>query len=175
MTWSRQSRPAMETEFEEFVVSSATSLRRTAYLMCGDWHRAEDIVQTALARLYVHWARVSNNGGPGPYARRAVVNAAIDESRRPWRRERSVDKVPDSSFEDGATAWGDRDEMARALAHVPPRQRAVIVLRYAEDHDIETTAALLGISPGTVKSQAAKGLAVLRERLSTATSVAGME
>lgn len=166
MRWSRHARRANEAEFEEFVAASSRSLRRTAYLMCGDWHRAEDIVQTVFVRVYLKWDKIEHTEGPGPYTRRAVVNAAIDESRKPWRRERAVAEAPDfASRNDHAVAAADRDEVTQALAALPPRQRAVVILRYAEDHDVDTTADLLGISPGTVKSQAARGLATLRKSM----------
>lgn len=167
MRWSRHARRANEAEFEEFVAASSRSLRRTAYLMCGDWHRAEDIVQTAFVRLYLKWDDIQHAEGPGPYARRAVVNAAIDESRRPWRREQAVAEAPElASRQDHAVAAADRDEITQALAALPAKQRAVVILRYAEDYDVDTTADLLGISAGTVKSQASRGLAALREFIS---------
>ena len=118
-------------------------------------------MQTALAQVYSRWARLSGDD-PGGYVHRAVVNAAIDQRRRPWRRELSAAHLPDRSAPpaDGLTV-----EVLGALAELPRRQRAVVVLRYVEDLDVDTTAALLGISPGTVKSQAAKGLAALRAAL----------
>ncbi|GAA0616179.1 SigE family RNA polymerase sigma factor [Sporichthya brevicatena] len=153
-----------EAEFAAFVLSTQRRLRRVAYLVCGDWHRAEDIVQTALAQVYARWDRIRREDGPEGYAHRAVVNAAIDERRRPWRRERATDALPDRAAppdDDGITP-----AVLAALATLPRRQRAVVVLRYVEDLDVEQTAALLGISTGTVKSQAAKGLASLRAHLS---------
>ncbi len=151
--------PAQEADFAAFVLAAQPRLQRTAYLICGDWHHAEDIVQTALAQVYSRWARLSANGDPGGYVHRAVVNAAIDERRRPWRRELSAEWLPDRSVppDDGLTV-----EVLAALERLPRRRRAVVVLRYVEDLDTEATAALLGISTGTVKSQAAKGLAALR-------------
>jgi RNA polymerase sigma-70 factor (sigma-E family) len=158
-----QDAAAPDEHFAAFVLTAQPRLRRTAYLICGDWHHAEDIVQTALAQVYSRWPRLSANGDPGGYVHRAVVNAAIDERRRPWRRELAAAYLPDRSAQpdDGLTV-----EVLGALARLPRRQRAVVVLRYVEDTDVETTAALLGISPGTVKSQSAKGLAVLRVTLS---------
>jgi RNA polymerase sigma-70 factor (sigma-E family) len=152
-----------DAEFAAFVLSAQRRLRRVAYLVCGDWHRAEDIVQTALAQVYSRWDRIRREDGPDGYAHRAVVNAAIDERRRPWRRERATDVLPDRAtpVDDGVTP-----AVLEALATLPKRQRAVVVLRYVEDLDIEQTAALLGISSGTVKSQASKGLASLRAHLS---------
>lgn len=151
-----------DAEFAAFVLSTQRRLRRVAYLVCGDWHRAEDIVQTALAQVYARWDRIRPEEGPEGYAHRAVVNAAIDERRRPWRRERVTDVLPErvAPADDGITP-----AVLEALAALPRRQRAVVVLRYVEDLDVERTAALLGISPGTVKSQASKGLASLRAHL----------
>lgn len=149
-------------DFAAFVLSSQRRLRRVAFLVCGDWHRAEDIVQTALAQVYARWDRIRREDGPEGYAHRAVVNAAIDERRRPWRREHATEFLPDrvAPADDGITP-----AVLEALATLPRRQRAVVVLRYVEDLDVEQTAALLGISTGTVKSQASKGLASLREHL----------
>lgn len=108
------------------------------------------------------WERLLTGEGPGGYVHRAVVNAAIDERRRPWRREHATDTLPDRSTapDDGLTL-----EVLAALSALTPRQRAVVVLRYIEDLDVETTAHLLNISTGTVKSQSAKGLAALRTLL----------
>jgi RNA polymerase sigma-70 factor (sigma-E family) len=156
-------RSADEAEFAEFVRGSQRRLRRLAFLVCGDWHRAEDIVQTALTRLYSRWSTIRRDDGPDRYAHRAVVNAAIDDRRRPWRhREESRADLPEAAgrVEDGLTL-----ALVDALAQLPARQRAVVVLRYIEDADVESTAALLGISPGTVKSQAAKGLTSMRALL----------
>jgi len=155
-----------EDAFVGFVLGSQAQLRRLAYLVCGDWHRAEDIVQTALVKMYVHWARIRRDEGPEPYARRAVVNAAIDERRRPWRREHAVPNLPDSP----AVIEPSMDAIVvEALLSLAPRQRAVVALRYVEDLDVAQTSYILGISTGTVKSQAAKGLEALRKRLSLRT------
>jgi RNA polymerase sigma-70 factor (sigma-E family) len=154
--------PAEHAEFSAFVLAAQPRLRRTAYLICHDWHHAEDIVQTALVQTHSRWDRLSTGQGPDGYVHRAVVNAAIDERRRPWRRECVTDRLPDraSPPDDGLTV-----EVIAALSALPRRQRAVVVLRYVEDLDVEATAHLLGISPGTVKSQSAKGLAVMRDLL----------
>lgn len=152
-------------DFEQYVAARRTSLRRTAYLLCGDWDRAEDVVQDALARLYVHWRRASRAGSVDAYARRTVVNAFLAEGRRPWRRERSTDVVPDTSYADPTGAADSRDALLRALAQLGPSQRAIVVLRYWDDLSVEETAAVLGTSTGNVKSQAARGLAHLRQVL----------
>ncbi|MGQ0845379.1 MAG: SigE family RNA polymerase sigma factor [Sporichthyaceae bacterium] len=156
-----------DEEFVAFVRDAQLRLRRTAYLMCGDWQRAEDVVQTALVKLYAHWERVDRQQGAWSYARRTVVNTAIDESRRPWRREVATEFLPDSGV--GAPAGFD-DALLDGLTALPPRQRAVVVLRYVEDLEVETVAQMLDISTGTVKSQAARGLDTLRARLSAAPS-----
>ncbi|CAL9667806.1 RNA polymerase sigma-E factor [Actinosynnema sp. ALI-1.44] len=152
-----------DREFAEFVAARALVLRRTAYLLCGDWHRAEDLVQTALTKLYVAWPRIRRDGGLDAYARKILVRAAIDESRRGFRsRETVVERLPDTPV--AGAGHADLD-VREALAALPKGQRAVVVLRYWEDLSITETARLLGRSEGTVKSQAAKGLATLRELL----------
>ena len=160
-----------DAEFVAFVAASQDQLRRVAYLMCGDWHRAEDVVQTALAGVYVKWSRIREVPGPWPYARRAVVNATVDEGRRPWRREHVGHEPAEVAAPEGP---GLDDGTLRALSALPARQRAVVVLRYIEDLDVETVAELLGISAGTVKSQAARGLATLRERLASTRTPGGV-
>ncbi|ONI82362.1 RNA polymerase subunit sigma-24 [Saccharothrix sp. ALI-22-I] len=151
-----------DREFDEYVDARALVMRRTAYLLCGDWHRAEDLVQTALTKLYVAWPRVRRDASPDAYARKVLVRAAIDDSRRAFRRrETVVDAVPDTPVPSAAS---DLD-VRRALASLPAGQRTVVVLRYWEDLSVTETARLLGRTEGTVKSQAAKGLAALRDLL----------
>jgi RNA polymerase sigma-70 factor (sigma-E family) len=151
-----------DREFGEFVDARALVMRRTAYLLCGDWHRAEDIVQVALIKLYVAWSRVRKDSLDA-YARKILVRAAIDETRRGFfQRERTVDAVPERAAPEDQAADPD---LRQALAALPPGQRAVVVLRYWEDLSITETARILGRTEGTVKSQAAKGLAALRELL----------
>lgn len=150
-----------DRDFGEFVDARALVMRRTAFLLCGDWHRAEDIVQTALTKLYVAWPRVRRDSLDA-YSRKVLVRTAIDESRRGFfQRERSVDVVPERAVSDHATDY----DLREALDALPPGQRAVVVLRYWEDLSITETARILGRTEGTVKSQAAKGLAALRDLL----------
>jgi RNA polymerase sigma-70 factor (sigma-E family) len=150
-----------DREFGEFVDARALVMRRTAFLLCGDWHRAEDIVQTALIKLYVAWARVRKDSVDA-YARKVLVRTAIDEGRRGFfQRERSVDAVPEHPVTDDSADF----DLRLALDALPPGQRAVVVLRYWEDLSITETARILGRTEGTVKSQAAKGLAALRDLL----------
>lgn len=155
----RAGRNEADEQFAAFVTSWQRRLERTAYLLCGDRHRAQDVVQTVLVRMYLRWPRVADCAVA--YARRSIANAVVDERRRPWRREVPVDAMPES-FAPQTAPVGIED--AALLAALGARQRAVVVLRYVEDLDVEATAAALGISTGTVKSQAARALAALRER-----------
>ncbi len=150
-----------DREFGEFVDARALVMRRTAFLLCGDWHRAEDIVQSALIKLYVAWTRVRKDSVDA-YARKVLVRTAIDEGRRGFfQRERSVDAVPEHPVIDDSADF----DLRQALDALPPGQRAVVVLRYWEDLSVTETARILGRTEGTVKSQAAKGLAALRDLL----------
>jgi RNA polymerase sigma-70 factor (sigma-E family) len=156
-----------EVDFRSFVTARRAALVRTATLLAaGDTHLAEDLVQTALTRLYVAWHRVDRDRGPEHYARRILVNTLVDEQRRPWRRrETSRAEVPDvvAAEADGAE---DRDAVRRALAELGPRMRAAVVLRHWLGYDVAECAHLLSCSEGTVKSQTARGLDRLRELLS---------
>ncbi|HZX08393.1 SigE family RNA polymerase sigma factor [Kribbella sp.] len=155
-----------DREFAEFVEDASAALRRTAFLVAGDRHRADDIVQDALYKLYLAWPKVRRVGNPFAYARRVVVNAAYDGGRRPWRREVAIAELPDRAELDDFTAGhADRDEVLVALRSLGPRQRACVVLRYYEDLSVEQTAEILGCSEGTVKSQAARGLDTLRRAI----------
>ncbi|MEV4630005.1 SigE family RNA polymerase sigma factor [Micromonospora sp. NPDC049523] len=153
-----------EEDFRQFVATRMDSLRGVAYLTCGDWHRAEDAVSNALTKLYTRWGRVSS---PHSYAYRMVVRAAIDEVRRPWRRERSAGHtLVEQAESDRSDAVAERLRIQAALRRVPPGQRAVLVLRFFEQLSVEEVAEVIGRSPGTVKSQTARGLATLRSVLS---------
>jgi RNA polymerase sigma-70 factor (sigma-E family) len=159
-----------DEEFSAFVQTSRAGLLRSACLLtAGDQHSAEDLVQTALGRLYVAWPKVRRTGTQLAYTWRILVNAHIDEVRRPrWRREQSVASLPDvpdpaipADFADGI----DGGTVRAALAALPPRMRAAVVLRYWADFSIEETAKILGCSQGTVKSQSAKAIDRLRQLL----------
>ncbi|MEV6305054.1 SigE family RNA polymerase sigma factor [Actinoplanes sp. NPDC051861] len=153
-----------EAEFREFVGARMESLRGLAYLTCGDWQVAEDAVLSALARLYAKWNRVDS---PEAYARTAVVRAAIDETRRPWwRREQSRSHaMPDPALPDDTHAVDERLRMREALAGLPARQRAVLVLRFLEGLSVQQTAEALRCPEGTVKVYTARGLGTLRQIL----------
>jgi RNA polymerase sigma-70 factor (sigma-E family) len=147
--------------FGAYVAGRAGAMRSTAYLLCGDWHEAEDIVQTAFTKLYLAWYRVARHEVLDAYVRRIVVRTFLDERRRGWRREQATATLP----EEAAVAPGDPEDrimLLRALAAIPARQRAVLVLRYWEDLDIAATARALGCSTGNVKSQTNRGLRSLR-------------
>ncbi|MEP7053847.1 MAG: SigE family RNA polymerase sigma factor [Actinomycetota bacterium] len=150
-----------EAEFRDYARARIVPLRRTAYLLCGDWHLADDLVQTTLTKLYVAWRRVNRREAVDGYTRQILVRSYLSERRRPWRREHPTAVLPERA-ELGREGPGERERLMSALARVPPRQRAVLVLRYWDDNSVATTAELLGCSEGTVKSQAARGLAALR-------------
>ncbi|HEX7738176.1 MAG TPA: SigE family RNA polymerase sigma factor [Marmoricola sp.] len=160
----RQSRDQRDTDFVEFVAARRARLFRTAYLLCGDRDRAEDIVQTTLAKLYPRWGRVQRVGAVDAYVRRMVVNTHLDEVRRPWRREHPVEHLTDRPAPE-PTGPEDHDELWSALRELAPGQRRVVVLRHYWGLSVEETAADLGISTGTVKSQTSAALARLREAL----------
>lgn len=145
-----------------------TALRRTATLLvAGDTHLAEDLVQTALTKSYVAWRRVERDRGPEHYARRILVNALVDEQRRPWRRrETSRAELPDTGLAPTGASAEHRDAVGRALRQLAPRMRAAVVLRHWLGYDVAECAELLSCSEGTVKSQTARGLDRLRELLS---------
>lgn len=153
--------PESEALFCEYVVDSREALLRTAYLTCGDWHRAEDAVQTSLIKLYGAWNRIRRETVDA-YARRILTNALIDQTRRGWfRREHAFADPPEPPGD--AAEGGDRAEAAAILARLPLRQRATLVLRFWEDRSVEETARIMRCSSGTVKSNTARGLKTLRE------------
>lgn len=156
----------MSVPFEDFVRARSAALFRTALLLTGQ-HRAEaeDLLQGALERAYRHWGRVCRAGDPERYVRRILANAAIDRWRRLGRRpEYALAGDPAGrAVGDHATDVAERDFLLRALAGLPPRQRAVLVLRYFCDLPEAEIADALGCSVGTVKSQASRGLARLRD------------
>ncbi|HET6359471.1 MAG TPA: SigE family RNA polymerase sigma factor [Streptomyces sp.] len=166
----RQGGSARDSEFADFVTASHVSLLRTARLLTGDPHTAEDLVQTALIRVYTHWGRSAGWDSPQAYARKAVVNLYATWRRRRWHSE--VAHTGAESAADGHDMAGSAEarlELGRALGALPRAQRAVVVLRYYEDLSVEQTAELLGCSPGTVKSRTNRAL----ERLRTAGALAG--
>jgi RNA polymerase sigma-70 factor (sigma-E family) len=157
-------RASERADFEAFVSARAAALRRTAFLLCGDWHEAEDVVQTALTKLYLAWHRVEKRDGIDAYARQIVVRCLLDQRRRGWRRESPVGALPDRPVRE-ADGSDDRETLLAALATVPLQQRTVLVLRYWEDLSIAESARILRISEGAVKSATSRGLDNLRRSL----------
>ena len=159
----RDSAPA---GFEEFVTARRAALLRSAYLLTGDHDDAEDLVQVALVRAVPHWRKIADR--PEPYVRRILARESISRWRQRRWREVSTDQLPEPS---GVTGDAHDQELRAALARLAPRQRAVIVLRYYEDLTERQTAEALGISVGTVKSQARDALVRLRVLLPDLDSV----
>ena len=160
-----------EQEFDAYFRARRDAVRRTAYLLCGDWHRADDHAQAAFVALHRHWRRIRDRAALDAWMRRTLVRTVVDESRRPWRRERATDDVSGRTAEvrgGPADAVATRHVLVDGLRAVPPRQRAVLVLRFLEGLDVAATAEVLGCSAGTVKSQTAHGLAALRAALGDA-------
>jgi RNA polymerase sigma-70 factor (sigma-E family) len=156
-------RPPTDEEFTDFVQAAWPTLYRTAYLLVGDRGLAEDLVQTTLAKTYVSWGRVRDLGAAGVYARTVLVNTASSWfRRRAWNSEMATSELPDNPV---MPPENHRPMMLDALRALPPRQRAVVVLRFYEDLTVEQTADALGISAGTVKSQTAHAMTKLRALL----------
>nr|WP_097317394.1 SigE family RNA polymerase sigma factor [Actinoplanes atraurantiacus] len=155
-----------DEQFHEFVADRREWLLQTARLLtAGDPHLAEDLVQTALTKLYVSWAAFRRADNPDGYLRRVLVNVFVRERRRSWWRfERPSDRLPDRAEAQSAPAGLD-PELSRALSELPRRMRAAVILRFFHELDVAETAAALGCSTGTVKSQTARALDKLRVAL----------
>lgn len=160
------SREERDAAFTAFVEAHQVRLRRIAYAVCGgEWDRAEDVLQTALAKLYVSWPRLHAAGAEMAYVRRIIVNADLDERRRPWRRERPGLDGHDPVARPGLEP-GERTDLLAAVRALPPMQRRVVVLRHWLGLSVAETAAELRIAEGTVKSQSSRALAALRGQIS---------
>ncbi len=153
-----------DAEYSEYVSFRLPALRRLALLLCQDRHRADDLVQQAIIKVYVHWAKASGADNTDAYVNTILVREFLHERRSGWtRRVKVTDQLPDSPI-----LTTDRDglmDLQAAVTALPPRQRAVLVLRYYCDLNVDQTAAALGCGTGTVKSQTAKAIAALRGRL----------
>ena len=157
-----------QESFPEFVTRQQQSLLRLAFLLAGDRGHAEDLVQTALMKTYRHWDRITRRGEPSAYVRRALVTTHTSWRRRAWHREQPTGRLPDVAAPDQTDRIDAGEELRRALAVLPPRMRATVVLRYYEDLSELQTAQLMGCSESTVNTQAARGLARLRSVLAAA-------
>lgn len=154
-----------EAEFRNFAAANMRGLRRTAFLLCGDWHHADDVVQNVLTKLYRNWTRIQRHERVDAYVRTMVVRATFDRRRRLfWSRELTTAQMPETLVDDDAHVE-DRMVLFAALDRMPPRQRAVLVLRFFNDLDVAETASIFGCTTGTVKSQTARGLSSLRALL----------
>ncbi len=155
---------ARDADYVEFVTAHQGRLRRIAYAVCRDDNRAEDVLQEALVKLYLSWSKVREAGSEEAYARRIIVNADLDDRRRPWRRRGTA--LPPEHLERQASptelSVEDRSELLVAVRALPAMQRRAVVLRYWLGLSVEETAAELGIREGTVKSHSSRGLATLR-------------
>lgn len=154
------SRP--EEEYREFVGRRAASLHRTAYLLCGDWHLANDLVQETFVHAFRHWRRVQRADNQNAYVRRILIN----EFNRHWQRYgglpvRADTDHPECAVPDVSDEVASRADLLRALLALPARQRATVVLRYLEGMSERETAAVMRCSEGTVKSQTARALNTL--------------
>ncbi|MFJ2188962.1 SigE family RNA polymerase sigma factor [Kitasatospora sp. NPDC087861] len=155
---------AQEDEYLEFVAARAKALYRSAYVLAaGDSHLAEDLVQETLSRVYVHWNRVAGADNPGAYAQTVLVRTFLSLRRRRSTGERPIANLPDGAASGPDTAL--RLTLLDALGQLPPRDRAVLLLRYWEDRSIEETARMLRLSSSAVRSQGTRALGRVRALL----------
>ncbi|MDG6100980.1 SigE family RNA polymerase sigma factor [Dactylosporangium aurantiacum] len=157
-------RDELERQYVEYFQPRLPQLHRLAVMLCGDADRADDIVQSAVTTLYTRWPHVRQVDNLDAYVRRSVVNTFLSERRRLWSRVLLTETVPDRAEAAGQPA-DERMVVRAALRALPPRQQAVLVLRFLCDLPVEEVSELLGCSQGTVKSQTSDGLAKLRKKL----------
>jgi RNA polymerase sigma-70 factor (sigma-E family) len=151
-------------EYVDYVTARIPALRRLAFVLAGDEHRADDLVQQTITTLYVKWQRARSADYLDGYVRTMLVRTFVDERRLAWARVRLFREAPEPApIEDGG--YEDRQVVRAALARVPRRQQAVLVLRFFYDLPVDEVAGILGCSSGTVKSQTSRGLATLRRLL----------
>ena len=156
-----------DAEYTEYVAARLSSLRRLAAVLCDDWQHADDLVQATLTQLYVHWGRVQAATHPDAYARAVLVRESIHERRSVWVKRVSLS----GRMTDSPAAAVDQDavlDLRAAVAALPPRQHATLVLRFYCDLSVDQAAEILGCSPGTVKSQTARALEAVRRALGPA-------
>ncbi len=158
-------------EFVDFAESASPRLRRTAYLLCGDWHTAEDLVQSALAKVFVSWRKIRRHEAAHAYAMRTLMNCYLADRRLKRPVEVLTDRLPETAY--AAPAPENRLLVLAALAQLPQKARAVVVLRYWADLSVDETAQVLGCSAGNVRSQSTRALSKLRLVLGDAMSEPG--
>lgn len=156
-------KPNWESDYADYFAARSVSLRRLAFALSGDWHLADDLVQHTFVQLYRHWRRLDGTTLDA-YTRRIVVNAFLSHRRR-YHREQVVAEPPPGVLLGPEAKSVEEGDIAAALAALPPRQRALVVLRHLEDMSVADAAGLLGIAEGTVKSQTARALDKLRVAL----------
>ena len=155
-----------EAEYVEYVTARLPALHRAAFLLCGgDADRADDVVQSTITRLYQRWRQASRADNLDAYVHRMLVHTFVDEKRRAWSKVRLLAESTGGPAVEPHTAVDERDALVAALRTLPPRQRAVLVLRFLLDRPVEEVADILGCSEGTVKSQTSRGLSLLRDQL----------
>jgi RNA polymerase sigma-70 factor (sigma-E family) len=151
-------------EFADYMTARLPALRRLAFLLCQDWHRADDLAQAAAIKAYTHWARAARADNTDAYVNAILVREFLHERRSAWTRRVSLTEPPETP-----AIQTDHDvslDLQSAVLALPPRQRAVLVLRFYCDLNTFQTAEALGCTPGTVKSQTAKALDSLRRVMS---------
>ncbi|MFI9787513.1 SigE family RNA polymerase sigma factor [Kitasatospora sp. NPDC051984] len=157
-----------EAEFTAFAEAGAVRLRQIAYLMCRDWHLAQDLTQTTLTKMYLAWPRITRRDlDPFGYARKVLLNSLLDHKRLRSTGEVAVDQIPDRAPDTGhhGASADIRLTLIDALVLLTPRDRAIVLLRYWEDHTVEATAEMVGVSNSVVKTQSMRALATLRAHL----------
>jgi RNA polymerase sigma-70 factor (sigma-E family) len=152
-----------EQEFDAYVVASGPRLKRLAYLLTGDLDTAEDLLQSAYAKALPRWSRIRTYDQPDAYMRRVLVNGRTSMWRRSRGREVLTEHLPERAAPDAMAGHDEAEDLRRALLALPTKQRAAVVLRFYCDLSEAETAALMGVSVGTVKSHTSRGLAHLRE------------
>ena len=158
-------RGVRDTEFTEFATAATPRLRRTAYLMTRDWHLAQDLTQLTLARMYASWSRIGRTANLEPYSRRVLLNAIFDQRKRRSDSELVLAELPDRPLPPTEPTAELHVMLMRALATLPVRDQAIVVLRHWEDQSVETVAEILDVSPSVVKMQSMRALSRLREVL----------
>ena len=161
----RGARFARDEEFAAFVMAATPRLRRTAYLMCRDWHLAQDLTQLTLAKMYASWGRIWRTANLEAYSRRVLMNAVFDQAKRRSHSEVVLAELPDRPGRPVADTPELHVALMRALATLPVRDQAIVVLRHWEDQSVDMVAEILGVSASVVKMQSMRALSRLRDLL----------
>ncbi|BBH66187.1 RNA polymerase sigma24 factor [Actinoplanes sp. OR16] len=161
----RALRSVRDAEFTAFVAAATPRLRRTAYLMCRDWHLAQDLTQLTLARMYASWSRIWRTADLEAYSRRVLMNAVFDQRKRRSSTEVAFADLPDRPGHPAEPAADLHVTLMQALVTLPVRDQAIIVLRHWEDHSVETVADILDVSPSVVKMRSMRALSRLKSLL----------